>query len=129
LAGKAVSFGSIGLFGYMGYQDKVRKGWNPMAAAGVSVAEQALPFVVHPALYIGLTMGLPAVRLGGQLMTAAVQNQNNAVRLARTPFSHRFEHTDMTSAAQSRGLQAIGSAWGHSQMGSEAAAFARRYGR
>ncbi len=114
---------------YSGYQEKTSKGWNPLAAGLVETGAQALPFMMNPFLYLGLTMGLPLTRAAGAAVTSSISNQMNHVRLSRTPFSHRFEHSDVTARTQAMGLQAIGSAWAHSNMGSEAALMASRYGR
>jgi len=74
-------------------------------------------------------MGIPVTRAVTSAVINSVNQHNNFVRLAKTPFSHRFEHTDTTYRAQQLGLQAIGAAWGHASMGSEAGMMARRYGR
>ena len=49
--------------------------------------------------------------------------------MSKTPFSHRFEHSEVSARAQQLGLQAIGASWAHASQGSEAAMMARRYGR
>lgn len=47
----------------------------------------------------------------------------------RNPFSQKFEHSDVTSALQVRGLEAMRGSLGHRYMGSEAVAFSKRYSR
>jgi hypothetical protein len=125
---QAIVPGLVILGAMAGYQDKVRNGWNPVAAGIGEAVNQTLPFMISPVHY-GLLIGggLVGRAVGASLMRSV--NDGGHVRQARTPFSHRFEHTDVTSRAQSLGLQAIGSSWAHSSMGSEAARFAQRYGR
>jgi hypothetical protein len=55
------------------------------------------------------------------------RERNDNIRLAATPFSQRFEHSDWTWREQQRGMSAISGA--RNMIGSEAGAFARRYSR
>ena len=118
-----VAYGSINSF-----QDRVRQGQNPafaIAAEGVSfAANMMLPMPAQLAL-----MGIPITRAATSAVISSVGRHNNFVRLAKTPFSHRYEPNETCWRAQQMGLQAIGAAWGHANMGSEAGAFSRRYGR
>ena len=110
------------------FQDRVKNGQNPAFAAAVEGAQFAgsmfLPLPAQLALF-----GIPVTRAVTQAVISSVGQHNNFVRLAKTPFSHRFEHTDTTARAQQLGLQAIGASWAHANMGSEASTFARRYSR
>jgi hypothetical protein len=119
---------AVGAMSISGFNQRVKEGQNPAFAAameGVNFAAQMmLPISAQIALY-----GIPATRAATQLVVGAVQKHNTFVRMSRTPFSHRFEHTDVTSRMQQMGLQSIGAAWGHANMGSEASMMARRYGR
>jgi hypothetical protein len=110
-------------------RDRMRQGQNPVFAAVTEGAMFAANFVLPVAGQLALFAGLPLVRATAAIVTDQVSQHNNFVRTARTPFSHRFEHTDVTSRAQALGLRSIGAAWGHAQMGSEASMMARRYGR
>lgn len=110
------------------YQDRVRNGQNPAFAAAVEGASFAANMILPMPAQLAL-MGIPVTRAVTSAVINSVHQHNNFVRLAKTPFSHRFEHTDTTYRAQQLGLQAIGAAWGHASMGSEAGMMARRYGR
>lgn len=110
------------------WNDRVRRGQNPFSAAALEGANFAFS-VMAPWAHFGLTIGAPIVRAATEGVISSVKSSNDFKRSVRTPFSHRFEHTDTTARAQSLGLQALGSAWGSSRMGSEASAFAQRYGR
>lgn len=114
--------------GLSSYQDRVRQGQNPAFAAAVegvsAVASIMLPLPAQMAVF-----GIPVTRAVTAAVINSVHQRNNFVRMAKTPFSHRFEHTDVTSRAQQLGLQSIGAAWGHASMGSEASMMARRYAR
>ena len=126
-AGKAIVPALMLGGAYYGYSQKIGKGWAPLPAAAAEAVNQAIPFLVNPALYVGVAVGLPLVRATGAAVTSAVQNQNNHVRLSRTPFSHRFEHNAYTAGFQAAGLAALGGS--SSGMGMEASRFAQRYGR
>jgi hypothetical protein len=110
------------------YRDRVKGGQNPAFAMAMEGAQFAgnmfLPLPAQLALF-----GMPVTRAVTAGVINSVHAHNNFVRMAKTPFSHRFEHTDTTSRAQQLGLQSIGAAWGHASMGSEASMMARRYGR
>jgi hypothetical protein len=129
LAPHALVGGLIAFTSLQSYRERVSKGMNPAFSAAMEGASLAAFAVLSPTAYFALTAGVPAVRATTTAIIGQVKEQNNMVRMARTPFSHRFEHSDVSARAQALGLQAIGSAWGHARMGSEAAAFARRYGR
>lgn len=135
LIGGAISVGSkYGIPALMvrgsvsSYQDKVRQGQNPAFAAAVEGVNLAgsflLPLPAQLAVY-----GIPVTRAVTAAIISGVRQHNNFIRMARTPFSHRFEHTDVTARAQQLGLQSIGAAWGYASMGSEASMMARRYAR
>lgn len=114
--------------GLSNYQDRVRQGQNPAFAAAVegvsSAASMFLPWPAQLAVF-----GIPITRAVTAGVINSVGAHNSFVRMAKTPFSHRFEHSDVTARAQQMGLQSIGAAWGHASMGSEAAMMARRYAR
>jgi hypothetical protein len=114
--------------GLTNYQDRIRQGHNPAFAMAVEGAQFAgsvfLPLPAQLAVY-----GIPVTRAVTAAVVGSIHQHNNFVRMAKTPFSHRFEHSDQTARAQQMGLQSIGAAWGHASMGSEAAMMARRYGR
>lgn len=116
-------------FGYVGYRDKVGQGQNPLLAGAKEIGLGAASLMLHPMAYAALAFGPGLARAGGAHVVNTYHNHLNYNRQMRTPFSHRFEHTDASARAQSYGLQQIGAAWGNSRMGSEAATFARRYGR
>jgi hypothetical protein len=111
------------------YRDRVHKGQNPIMAALIEGAALAPNFLLSPTALVVTGLGLPLARASTAAIVGAVREHNNFIRQAKTPFSHRFEHTDTTARAQMLGLQQIGAAWGHARMGSEAAMFASRYGR
>jgi hypothetical protein len=111
-----------------GIQEKRRAGQGTSLAVGSEIASLAYSFL-DPVGYFAVSLGVPAVRAATAGVVEQVRSWNSFVRSAKTPFSHRFEHTDVTARAQMMGLQAIGSAWGNARMGSEAANFARRYSR
>lgn len=111
-----------------GINERRRAGQNATSAAALEAGGLALSFL-DPVGYAALTLGVPLVRATTSAVIGEVRSWNNFVRTAKTPFSHRFEHTDVTARAQAIGLQAIGSAWANARMGSEAASMARRYSR
>lgn len=124
-----------GVYAFMGYSSisafrrQVQGGANPSAAAVSELFNFAQMTLLGGPAQIALWVGIGGAARVGQHMVEDIQRHNTDVRLARTPFSHRFEHTDMTARAQMMGLQQIGQAWGFAQMGGEAAQMARRYGR
>jgi hypothetical protein len=74
--------------------------------------------------------GIMALQVGGALIGPSVQmfrNTQQNFRLASTPFSQRFELSDMAQAHQQYGLNSISGT--HSRLGNEASAFASRYNR
>lgn len=135
LAGRLGHIGKVGfpvLFAagsVASYHQRVRQGQNPAFAATMEGGMLASQFLLSTPAQLGLFLGIPAARLAGQMVTRNVSEHNTAVRASRTPFSHRFEHTDTSARAQSLGMRQVGAAWGHAHMGSEAALFSRRYGR
>jgi hypothetical protein len=118
-----------GYFAVKGYRDRVKSGQNPAFAAVLETAANFAPFLFSLPAQLAWFYGIPATRAMTSAIIGQAREQNQMVRMARTPFSHRFEHSDVTARAQALGLQSIGSAWGHARMGSEAAMMARRYGR
>jgi uncharacterized membrane protein len=111
-----------------GYKERVQNGQNPAFAAAMEgtqfAASMMLPLPAQMALF-----GVPVTRAVAAGVINSVRAHNSFVRMAKTPFSHRFEHSEVTSRMQQAGLQSIGAAWGHASMGSEASQFARRYAR
>lgn len=114
---------------FTSYRDRVRNGQNPLLAAVMEGTPLAANMILSGPAAIATFMGVPLIRASTAAVIGAVKEHNNFVRQAKTPFSHRFEHSDTTARAQMIGLQQIGAAWGHARMGSEAASFASRYGR
>ena len=113
---------------FTGIQEKRRAGQGGAMATATEFASLAYSFM-DPVGYFAVSLGVPAVRAATAGVVEQVRGWNSFVRSAKTPFSHRFEHSDVTARAQQMGLQAIGSAWGNARMGSEASNFARRYSR
>jgi hypothetical protein len=131
VVGHAAQLGVHGLMvaGHWGsYKHRVSEGSNPAFAAAVEGVQMAASFLLPGPAQMAL-FGIPITRAVTSAVISAARQQNTFVRQAKTPFSHRFEHTDVTARAQAMGLRAIGAAWGHANMGSEAAMMARRYGR
>ena len=127
--GKKVAVPALMVYGGISsFQDRVRQGHNPafaMAAEGVSfAANMMLPMPAQLAL-----MGIPITRAATSAVINSVGRHNNFIRLARTPFSHRYEPNETCARAQQMGLQSIGAAFGHANMACEAAAFSKRYSR
>ena len=120
---------SVAAFGYIGYRDRIGNGQNPMLAMGTEAGLGVASLMLHPLAYGALAFGPGLARAAGSYVVGTYQGHQNYSRQMRTPFSHRFEHSDVSARAQAYGLQQIGAAWGNSRMGSEAAQFARRYGR
>lgn len=110
-----------------GTRERVEKGQNAAFAAAIEGTTAALGMLLNPVAQLGLFVGVPLGRAASSAIIGQVSEHNNMMRLARTPFSHRFEHTDVSARAQALGLQQIGAAWGHARMGSEASMMARRY--
>jgi len=110
-----------------GYQARIKEGQNPIYAAAVESINMAAYS------FMGFLPAMAAVE-GPKLAIAAgkaLYNYNRVHqsyrRQMKTPFSHRFEHTDVTANAQQAGLSALSSA---SQFaGTEAASMASRYAR
>jgi hypothetical protein len=114
---------------YMGYRGRVDQGQNRAFALATEGAFAAGSMMLSGPAYAALMYGLPAAQAVGAAGFRAYLAHEQSWRQMKTPFSHRFEHSQVTAAMQARGLQALGAAWGHSRMGAEAASFARRYGR
>lgn len=110
------------------YQERVKQGQNPAFAAAMETGSFALNMVLPLPAQLAM-MGIPVTRAVTSAVISSVHHHNNFVRLAKTPFSHRFEHSESSWRAQQMGMQAIGAAWGNANMGSEAGLFARRYAR
>lgn len=127
--GTAFQIGLPAFFAVNGYKTRVQEGQSRTYAALAESAFFAASTLLSGPAQFALFFGVPAARAATTAIIGQVKEQNQMVRMAKTPFSHRFEHTDVSARAQALGLQAIGSAWGHARMGSEAAAMARRYGR
>lgn len=121
--------GFAGALGVSSYRDRIRQGQNPLLASGIESGHFALSMLAPLPLYLGLTLGAPVTRLAAGALIAATTRHENSIRMAGTPFSQRFEHSDATARAQATGMQAINAAWGGARMGSEAGMLARRYGR
>jgi len=98
-------------------KDIVAKNWLTVALIGTS--EAGLGYIAGQILSM-----TPAVI---HLSSGLVQARNTQFRMASTPFSQSFEHSDWTLRAQQRGLQTLNGA--NSMLGSEAGAMARRYAR
>lgn len=131
-ASPAMTVATWGFAGAMtlgGYRDRVKHGESPVSAFGKEALQFSAGALLSTPAALAYFAGVPLARAGTTALIGAVDRQTNYLRSMRTPFSHRFEHTETTSRLQQRGLQAIGGAWAHSRMGSEAAAMARRYGR
>lgn len=129
LAMPAVFAGFAVMGGVSGYKERVRKGQNPIMSALIEGALIAPQFLLSPLAFNVATFGMPLARASASAVIGAVRDHNNFIRQAKTPFSHRFEHSDVSARAQAAGLRQIGSAVGHARMGAEAASFASRYGR
>lgn len=112
-----------------GFHGRVHSGENPWKAAGASAFNLAGGLLVNPFAFGALTIGAPILKAAGQMVTHTLRHHHNHVRHMRTPFSHRFEHTEVTAAAQQYGLQQLQSGIMGAQMGLEAANMAARYGR
>lgn len=110
-----------------GTRERVEKGQNPAFAAAMEAGTVALGLLLNPVAQIGLFVGVPLGRAAASAVIGQVKEHNNMMRLSRTPFSHRFEHSDVSARAQALGLQQIGAAWGHARMASEASMMAKRY--
>lgn len=102
---------------WAGAKSAVKNNWMAIVTIGAS----------RPGLMMLGFMALEAAPALVNLGAGIIRERNDAIRLAATPFSQRFEHTDWTWRSQQRGMQAISGA--RSMIGSEAGAFARRYGR
>jgi hypothetical protein len=112
-----------------GYNRRVQERQNPILAAGMEGVNAAMQLLLPLPTQIALFGVVPLARAGAAAVLGRVHEHNNYIRAARTPFSHRFEHSQMTAAAQSRGLQAIGASFGQAQAASQAAQMAARYAR
>jgi len=102
---------------WAGTKSAVKNNWVWMVTIGAN----------RPTL---MAMGLIALQAAPALVNLGaglVRERNDAIRLSATPFSQRFEHSDWTWRSQQRGLQSINGV--HGMIGSEAAAFSRRYNR
>lgn len=104
---------------WAGVKSAVENSWQPLIMTGWGAFKQ-----LRSAAFLGVLM--QAGTLAGTAMSLAV-SRNNFYRQAVTPFSHRFDHSDYTSAAQQRGMQTITGV--RSMIGNEASAFNARYGR
>lgn len=127
----AAAFG-VAVNGYTGmnsYRGRLAEGQNKTFAAGMETLNFLAGTLMNPVAYMAMSMGSQLMMAGGAMVTRRVIEHSNFIRHTRTPFSHRFEHTDATAAAQQYGLSQIGNGWGLASMGSEAAKFAQRYGR
>jgi hypothetical protein len=130
--GTAAHLGGYALpaaFSFVGVKSRIREGQNPVFAAAIEGGNLALQLLLTGPETAAFYFGIPLARAGAAMITDQVTQHNNYIRQARTPFSQRFEHSETTARAQAAGMRAIGAAWGHAHMGSEAALFARRYGR
>ena len=126
-AGPVLFPGILGLSAYGTYKHSIDSGQGKLTgltkAIGLEVAAYMAPWATAAAF------AFPFARMGAGILTDSIGRHNNFIRHAKTPFSHRFEHSDMTAGLQARGMRAISASWAHSRFGSEAGAFARRYGR
>jgi hypothetical protein len=118
----------VGVEGYT-MRGRVQSGESVLSAGAKSAFNIAGSMLVNQWAWVGLTMGLPLIAGAGQMVTHAVHSHNNHVRMMRTPFSHRFEHTDVTAQAQQMGMSGLQQGLGYTQMGAEASMMASRYGR
>lgn len=128
LSARALPIGILGMSGVSGYKEKAKR-MNPLLAGAYEAGQQAFWFMLNPATAMTLGLGLPLAKVAGTLAGNKIRNTSMQVRQSRTPFSHRYEHSEVAARAQAIGLQAITGSYGYSAQGSEAALFARRYGR
>lgn len=133
LLGRAVHHlvppGLTGFLEFQNYKHRVHQGQHPLVAGSIAGARFAAGMLLSVAAFTAIDFGPQAVMLIGGMATHKFNDHNNLVRQMKTPFSHRFEHTEVTSRAQMLALQSMGAAWGHAAMGSEASRMAARYGR
>jgi hypothetical protein len=115
--------------GVSGYNRRVREGQNPISSLGIEGVNAAAQLLLPLGPQLALFVGLPLARAGAAAVLGRVHEHNQFIRAARTPFSHRFEHSQVTSMAQQRGLQSIGAAFGQAQAATAAASMAARYAR
>jgi hypothetical protein len=132
LGGSVATMGGWGLMGALSlhsYHQRVKGGEYFASAAVKEGASFAMGALLSGPAAFAIYAVAPAVGFGTTALIGAVNRQTTMNRQMRTPFSHRFEHTEITARAQVAGLQAIGASVAHQYMGSEAAMMARRYGR
>lgn len=126
--GKFIGPGAAFIMAQGGYHQKLSQGYSIPTALASQTTDFALS-ILSPGLHLWMSMGVPAVRAATSAVIDSVNARNAFTQSVKTPFSHRFEHTDTTALAQQRGLQAIGASFAHANQAAEAAAFARRYSR
>jgi hypothetical protein len=113
---------------WQGYQSRLAQGMSVPGALALEAGNLAVS-VLDPMGHLYLTFGVAGVRAATSAVIDQVTARNAFTQSVKTPFSHQFSHSDVTARAQQLGLQSIGAAWSNSMMASEAASFARRYGR
>lgn len=125
LIGAGMSWGGVAFSGASAFNDfrsETANGANPVLSGALNSAKFAAGMYMGILPYL-LAFEAPGIAFG--LGQAAIAHTDR-VREMRTPFSHRFEHSDASAAAQSIGMRAIGASWGANNV---AASMARRYGR
>lgn len=120
-------WGLSGAMSYGNYRGRVQQGENQVSAFAKEAGSFAVGAMMSGPAAFTFYFGVPLVRAGVPALIGALDRQTSVVRSMRTPFSQRFEHTEVTARAQQLGLQRLAGSRGH--MGSEAAAMARRYSR
>lgn len=113
------------VWGINDVRNRVKEGQNPIMAAGSVIAQQAFYNWVG-GWGLGLFVGAPLAAATTQAVIGGINNHNNFIRQARTPSSHSFMHTNITSAMQNQALSKMG---GLAGSGSDASTMARRYSR
>lgn len=109
------------------FHEERDKGMGPVGAGLKIGVATIFPFVAPSAFFV--TMAAQGARMAIPAALALYGRQSAVARQRSMPFSHSFQHSDMTAALQARAIQSMGGAWAGSRMGSEASLMSQKYGR
>lgn len=129
-AGHIIGHGILGVGIYFDAKQRIESGQNKAVAYGLAAAAGVVTLnmgFLPGAIVMDAFQGFSGTRALGSSLYNQYHGMQTFMRTARTPFSHSFQHSDVTLGAQQRGMQAIGNGSGF--LGSEAGLMAQRYAR
>jgi len=114
----------VGAAGYMAsgdYRRKTAEGGNPLQAGASAAGSGILALVSVPTAF-----ALPLIPAAGRALLAYGYGESGRIRQRATPFSRRYEGSEMAGQMQSYAMGQMGQMSG---AGNEAQAYMGRYGR